>query len=201
MTNHEKIYLNLLQNEKTTIEKIHVATKIPENSIALYIRALFNAKYIAAETPHSKIKHNHKISLIKNTGNIAPVLNKNSNLLTDKNILKEYILTPSGEKDKHRKAHKNLVPLLKAIVQLDKEQVFKKEIYQKAEMNGQQLIRWMKRLIACNILLETGEHYRNSPLFDVNIQKTKRLLFLVENFKSSAIAFKVLEKEWESKSQ
>ncbi len=188
-TNNQKLWDLLRAGEFQTIATASSSTGIQENSIALYIRALFNTGYIEADTPHTKIQHQHKIILKKNTGPVAPVLNKNSNILTDKNTFEEHVVFPSGKEDIHSKTHKNLIPILKAIVAIGKNEIYRKEISEKMKVESYVIQRWIPRLIESKVLIETGEVYRNSPLLEVDMERAKLLLKFAKKLKSSELAF------------
>jgi len=188
MTNNQKIWETLSNKKPTTIEKISNKLSISEDVVALYVRALYNAKYLTVDTPHTKIKHNHKIQLVKYTGEKAPLYNKKG-IFTDVNVNIELAITSRGVEEKQHKNHVNLIPILKAIISLNKEEIYKKDIWEEAELESVMLIRWIPRLIEAKILIPTGESYRNSPLYLVNMEKCKQLLKYVEQFKSHKLAF------------
>jgi len=192
ITNHQKIWNILQAGEWTTINDIANQTAISADSVALYIRPLYNAGYLEAKTPHSKVKHNHQIKLIKNTGEKAPKLSKHSSILTDQNILEEFYITPKAKKEKEIKNHKNLVPILQSLIKIGKEEVYRQEIWQKVDLMPTALIRWIPRLLEVEILKDTGERYRNSPLYQVDLEKAQKLLELVNKFKSHNLAFSKL---------
>lgn len=197
MTNYQEIWRLLYRDDFDTIEKVSKKTGISEHSIALYIRALYNAKYLKVDTPHTKIKHHHLIRLVRKTGEVAPKLNKNSNTLVDMNTLEEFFITSKGLSEKNIKNHKNLIPTLTAIIKLGKNEVYKKEIWQKAGFDlPVKLSRWLPKLVALSILIKTDESYRNSPLFKVDLKKTERLLTLVNQYKSHNLAFQIFKKEF-----
>jgi len=190
MTQHQRIWKLLRAEEFETIEKASKKLDIPEASTALYIRALFNAGYLEVETPHSKIKHNHSVTLVRATGEKAPKLNKNSNMITDMNTLEEFFITPKGESEKNEKHHKNLIPIIQAIIKLGKKEVYKKEIWQKANFDmPTKLSRWLPKLIELGVLTETVESYRNSPMYLADVEGAERLLQLINKFKSHRLAF------------
>jgi hypothetical protein len=195
MTNHLAIWRLLCTEEFETIKKASKQLSIPESSVALYIRALYNAGYLEVETPHTKIKHSHQVVLIKKTGETPPRLNRNSSVLTDMNTLEEFFVTQKGESEKNIKHHKNLIPTLNAIIKIGKREVYKREIWQKAGFDAPaKLSRWTPKLIELKVLVETVESYRNSPMYIVDIKGAERLLELINKFKSHRLAFEAFKR-------
>ena len=188
MTNHSKIWGFLASKKTTTIDKISKKLSIDTLVTAGYIRALYNAKYLEASISSSKIKHTDKIRLIKYTGKKYPYYNKKG-IFTDHNTFEEFCVTPRGILEKENKTHINLIPILKAIISINKDEIYKKDIWKEADLESVKMIRWIPRLEGVKILIDTGEQYRNSKLYDVNLAKCKKLLKYVEEFKSHKLAF------------
>jgi len=190
-TMQQSIY-ELLQKKEMSVDELHHKTDFNIIRISNYIRALYNAKYIKVDINNDiRIYHTNKIKLIKNTGAIAPQFYRG--ILTDFNSCEEHKIFKFNGSWYNTKNHKNLIPIVEALLKLEKKEVYQKEIYQKAGfLNPTAFSRWLPRLLDSKVLLKTEESYRNSPVFIVDLERVEILLKNLHEFRNFELAFKKL---------
>jgi len=189
----QKIWDILTNSQHTTVNELHKETNMNIVRISNYIRALYNAKYIKADTQIDRILHSTKISLIKNTGAIAPQLYRG--ILTDWNTIEEIVVFKINGKSYNHKNHKNLIPIIEALLKLGEKEVYREEIWKKAQLTSTQLSRWLPKLIDAKIVIETVEQYRNSTLFLVDLEKNEKFLTYLNQYRNHKLAFMKIKLE------
>jgi len=183
----QKVWDILCNSQYTTVNELHKETNMNIVRISNYIRALYNAKYIKADIQNNRILHSTKISLIKNTGKIAPQLYRG--ILTDWNTIEEIVVFQINGKIYNHKNHKNLTPIIEALLKIGKTEVYREEIWKKAKLTSPQLSRWLPQLMEAKIVIETVEQYRNSTLYLVDLEKVEKFLTYLNQYRNHKLAF------------
>jgi len=189
MSNQQKIWDFILRNQNTTVSNISQKTEIKKEIIVQYLWALKSAGYIETHTQEGKRGAPiETVKLVNNSGVIAPRYNRG--LVIDANTKKEWVVSQKNAGAESRA--KLLIPILEAIVALNKEEIIVAEIshtlsekldgeqkYPSAALNG-----WLSRLEAKELIADTNVRQRNSRIYLVDRAGIEKLLEEVRSSKA-----------------
>jgi predicted transcriptional regulator len=180
----QKIWNKLRENKIIIVKDIinsFLDFEIKKETVKQYLNALYKAKYIIASNATQRgLTLKSEITLVKNTGAIAPTFYKG--ILRDKNSLEEIQI----HKDKDYKTKNTYLKYyLQAIVELNKEEVLNsilinkfKEICPKIEDDNKstytKVTRYMKKLIEKEYIIKQEVSGRSFYL-QFDLKKTNEL--------------------------
>lgn len=181
MSNQQKIWDSLLSCTTTTTSDIIKKTRANRGVAIQYLHALSLAGYIEATAEKSKRGQPiETVCLIKKSGEIAPRFN--NGLVIDANTKEEFIVSEKNTKDKSRA--KLLIPILEAILALEKQEIVVSEISHKLKEElsaghvypSSALNKWLYRLEGKKLIADTAARERNSRVYLIDRAGVAKLL-------------------------
>lgn len=181
MSQQQQIWDYLRENSITTKEDIINKLNIDKKAVVTYISALHKSNYLLFCIELKRARLTHSFKIIRNTGSKAPLLNKG--ILKDFNIKKEIKIAKEIKTSNSFNSQKNLKDILDSFLELNKEEVLISEVSKifmlkkdlATNFGSTFLQRWIKKLESTNAIAFTGNTYRNSKIYLVNLQKIKEI--------------------------
>jgi len=184
MSNQQKIWNYLKDNRITTKQEINIKLNIKKETVAQYISALYKANYLIYCLTSKRPFIGDKFKFIKFTGEKAPIFNKG--ILKDFNTKEEVKISKSTrlEKQEYKYQGSILKDILDSFLEVNKEEVYLGEISKvfiskredlKTKYGNSFLKRWVEKLENINAISYTGNTYRNSKIYLVDLNKIKEI--------------------------
>eukprot|EP01156_Anaeramoeba_ignava_P021271 Anaeramoba_ignava/c18599_g1_i3.p1 GENE.c18599_g1_i3~~c18599_g1_i3.p1 ORF type:complete len:200 (-),score=4.54 c18599_g1_i3:112-711(-) len=184
MSAQQQIWNYLKDNRATTKQEINIKLNIKKEVVAQYISALYKANYLIYCLSSKRPFIGDKFKLIKYTGNKAPLFNKG--ILKDFNTKEEIKISKSTrlEKQEYKYQGSILKDILDSFLEVDKKEVYLGEISKifiskredlKTKYGNSFLKRWVEKLEKINAIAYTGNTYRNSKIYLIDLEKTREI--------------------------
>lgn len=190
MSVQQQIWRYLKDNKIATKQELIVNLNIKQQTVVQYIGALYKANYLIYCLTSKRPFIGDKFKLIKYTGFKAPLFNKG--LLKDFNIKEEIKISKSTklEKQEYKYQGSILKDVLDSFLEVDKEEIYLGEISKiymtktkdlKTKYGNSFLKRWVKKLENINAIVPTGNTYRNSKIYLIDLKKIKDIRTKLDN--------------------
>jgi hypothetical protein len=200
MKAQQRIWKYLLKNNTTSNLKIEIRTEVNIKSIKPYVKALFDAGYIIRCIYSKRFFNKDTFKLIKYTGDKAPIFS--NGFLRDVNTQEE-IKSSNYKRDIDTQKELILTNLIDSLVELNKDKILVSELAKivkekskninnlKTFCYGSGLKKWLDKLEKEEAIKFTGERFRNSKIFTVNLSKIKTIKDELKNLKDHNFVFRV----------
>lgn len=180
----QQIWNYLKDNMITTKQELIVNLNIKEQTVAQYISALYKANYLIYCLTSKRPFVGDKFKIIKHTGDKAPLFDKG--LLKDFNTKEEIKISKSTKLNKQEYKYQGsiLKDVLDSFLEVNKEEVYLGEVSKiymtktkdlKTKYGNSFLKRWVKKLENTNAITPTGNTYRNSKIYFIDLKKIKEI--------------------------
>jgi hypothetical protein len=190
MSIQQQIWNYLKNNKITTKQELIINLNIKNETVVNYISALYKANYLIYCLTSKRAFIGDKFKLVKHTGSKAPLFNKG--ILKDFNTKEEIEISKSTKLEKEEYKYKGsiLKDVLDSFLEVNKEEVYLGEISKiymtktkdlKTKYGNSFLKRWVEKLENINAIAYTGNTYRNSKMYLVNLNKIRETRTKLDN--------------------
>jgi hypothetical protein len=181
MSQQQKIWDYLQSNSITTKEEIINVLNIDKKAVVTYVSALYKCNYLMFCIGLKRAKANNIFKLVKNTGTKAPLLNKG--ILKDFNIKEEIQIAKEIKVSNNFNSQINLKDILDSFIAVNKEEILLSEVSKifiskkklTTQFGNSFLKRWIKKLELNKTIAFTGNTYRNSKIYLIDLEKIKQI--------------------------
>ncbi|WP_152017970.1 hypothetical protein [Aliarcobacter butzleri] len=182
MSVQQQIWDYIRSKDFITKEEITNFLNLDSKAVVSYISALNKHNYLIFCSTGKRALFKDTFKLLKNTGEKAPLYNYN--VLKDFNIKKELQVGKKIRVSQNFNSQTNFKDILDCFLEYDKEEVILKDISKmfiskrkdlETIFGNSFLTRWIKKLEEIGAITQTGNSYRNSKIYLVDIVKIKQL--------------------------